>query len=161
MTTTTKKQYTLLFYNGMRSNPDATLLDWIVAKADGGKYSHVEIVTSAPRRVSSSMVAVHTVGCHLGRGGVSTGYYHIDDNEDDCLLITVEVENSLDLDTFYSNTSSDPYSIIAALRTKVNWLPDTKGWCCSTWIAREMNLADYDFQGVENIRQWALTVEVK
>lgn len=137
-------QTTLVFYRAF-GNPTATLLDKFVAWIDGGEHSHVEIVSYIKG------TNVYTMGCHFGRGGVSKGYYNT--LYDACDFVTVEHEGNLQM--FFDGTEGQPYSIVGAARTRWNWLPETKGWCCSTWTAAYFNLKNYRLRKVRHVLQWA------
>ena len=114
---------TLLFYRAF-DNPHATLLDKLVAWIDGGIHSHVEVVTN------NAPWALHTVGCHLMRGGVSAGDYTAE--ADYCDIVTFDaVDNAHAL---YLATRGQGYSILAAAATRWHWLP-TRGWACNVWAA--------------------------
>lgn len=142
------KQITLLFYRAS-GNPGATILDKLVAWIDGGIFSHVEIVTKVDGYL------VETVGCHLFRGGVSRGYY--DTRIDSCEFVTVHANDNGSC--VFAATQGKRYSIYAAMRTKLHWLPRLGGWCCSSWVAAALGWANAETLGVRDIYEMALISE--
>ena len=142
--------YTLLFYRAF-NNPTATILDQLIATIDGGQFSHVEIIES-----SDNMNEVRTIGCHAVRGGVTRGYYDL--KKSACEIIVIE--SDADPFGYFNRTFGQPYSYVGAARTRWNWLPETKGHCCSSWLARAFQLLQPEFYGVEDLRQWALKKQI-
>lgn len=130
----------LLFYKAASGN----LFDKLVAKVDGGTYSHVEIV------VSETATQWVTVGSSNRDGGVRIGYFRKSDHWD-----TVQIKPELKDGTAYIGQG---YDWIGLGTTVYPWWPNCKKrWVCSAFVAELAGLPSPKEWGVQDIFEWAIT----
>lgn len=129
-----------IFYKANSTN--ATWLDKLVAKLDGGRFSHVEVV------IGETDTHWKTVGCRISRGGVTPATIA---KTSDWITAADDIELPNFIGELYT-----PYSILKAPRTRWKWFPSLgKGLVCSTFVAKMQGRADYEYMGVQDL--WVRT----
>ena len=133
----------LLFYYARQ--PNSTWLDRLIAKVDGGVFSHVEIITAQDDQYT------HTRGCHAGRGGVTTGLY----TEPIDRFMVLEAHSEVFSDSEVLTRAlqiKGSYSYLGALKTVFKWIPKSMvGYCCSTWVATVLGIDNPKNIGIKDL----------
>lgn len=130
----------LIFYRAKSGN----LFDKLVAKIDGGEYSHIEIV------IGQTPTHWETIGSSNRDGGVRLGFFRKSTHWD-----IVEISAELADGESYLDQG---YDWLGLLTTVWGWWPNCKKrWVCSAFVAKLAGLPNPKEWGVQDIFEWAIT----